>query len=276
MRRLNEDLETELIDVARQMADVARGATVGWFRSDSLGAENKSAEEWDPVTEADRNCELAMREILLKRRPDDSILGEEFDAVAGVSGLTWVLDPIDGTRSFVSGAPVWGVLICVSDENGPLYGIIDQPYIGERFEGGFGRALMRGPRGVRPLVTRATDRLEDAVLFTTLPEVGTRQERQAFERVAEIALMTRYGMDCYGYALAALGQVDLVIEAGLESYDAQAPIAVVSAAGGVVTDWTGGPAHEGGQIIAAANRALHEKALAALAWQPGQADPTSV
>ncbi len=275
MRRLKADLETELIDVARHLADAAREATAGLFRSETLQTESKSADGWDPVTEADRRCELAMKKILSRRRPGDGVLGEEFGTVKGVSGLQWALDPIDGTRSFVSGVPVWGTLICVSDDDGPLYGIIDQPYIGERFEGGFGCALMRGPRGVRRLATRKTDELKNAILFTTFPQIGTGEERQAFERVSERALLTRYGLDCYSYALAALGQIDLVIEAGLKPYDAQAPIAVVSAAGGIVTDWRGETAHQGGRIIAAANKKLHEKALAALDWTESQVDPVS-
>ncbi len=267
MRRLDETLETELIDVARHLSDVAREATLEHFRSETLRAENKAAEGWDPVTEADRDCERRMREVLSRRRPNDGILGEEFDAIEGRSGLVWVLDPIDGTRSFVCGTPVWGVLISVSDDDGPLYGIIDQPYIGERFEGGFGRSLMQGVgTQTRPLKTRETLRLEDSLLFSTMPEIGSEAEKCAFERVSKHVHLTRYGIDCYAYALLALGQIDLVIEAGLQPYDVHAPIAVMTAAGGVVTDWEGESAHHGGQILAAANAAIHEKALKRLAW----------
>ena len=266
MRRLDNQLETELIDVSRHLAEVARSTTNPVFRSSGLTAENKSGQDFDPVTIADRKCEQAMRNILSQRRPNDAILGEEFSNVEGDSGLTWILDPIDGTRSFVSGAPVWGVLICVSDEKGPLYGIIDQPYIGERFEGGFGNAIMRGPRGIKQLKTRNTSSLQDAILFTTMPEIGTPQELLMFKRVSESVTMTRYGLDCYSYALLALGQIDLVIEAGLQAYDIQAPIAVVEAAGGIATDWEGQPAHEGGRVIAAANKDIHVQALTALNW----------
>ncbi len=266
MRRLESGLEAELTDVARELADVARAATVDLFRSGKLGAENKADDGWDPVTAADRGAELAMREVLAKRRPDDGVLGEEFASFTGTSGLCWVLDPIDGTRSFVSGAPVWGVLICVSDQEGPLYGIIEQPYIGERFEGGFGAAMMRGPRGYRRLRARGTTRVENSILFTTLPEIGTEAERLAFEQLSKMALLTRYGLDCYGYALIALGQIDLVVEAGLKPYDIHAPIAVVRASGGIVTDWTGGPAHTADRIVAAATAELHATALRALDW----------
>jgi histidinol phosphatase-like enzyme (inositol monophosphatase family) len=175
--------------------------------------------------------------------------------------LTWVIDPIDGTRAFICGAPTWGVLIALSDETGPIYGLIDQPYVGERFEGGFGRANLTGPAGQTALRTSSSTRLSEAKLFTTFPEVGTTADRKGFDTVAEQVRLVRYGMDCYAYALVALGQVDLVIEAGLNSYDIQAPIAVIEAAGGIVTDWAGGPVHEGGRAVAAANKTLHAEAL---------------
>ena len=181
------------------------------------------------------------------------------------AGLTWVLDPIDGTRGYLSGTPTWGVLISVRDASGPIYGIIDQPYIGERFEGGLGRARVVGPMGEAALATaRARARWREAILFSTFPEVGTPEEGAAFRRVAAKARLVRYGTDCYAYALIAAGQIDLVIEAGLQAYDVQAPIAVIEAAGGIVTDWQGRPAHDGGRILAAANRTIHAEALALL------------
>jgi histidinol phosphatase-like enzyme (inositol monophosphatase family) len=255
---------TDLIATADALADAARVATLAHFRADGLFADNKELLRFDPVTVADRNSETAMRAILGQRRPQDGIFGEEFGATSGTSGLTWVLDPIDGTRSYLSGTPTWGVLIAVSDDTGPIYGIIDQPYIGERFIGGFGRAEMTGPLGRRALKTRAPRPLSEAILFTTFPEVGTPEEGAAFARVKARARLTRYGTDCYAYALIAAGQIDLVIEAGLQAYDVQAPIAVVQAAGGVVTDWDGRPAPMGGRIIAAANAQIHAEALALL------------
>ena len=142
--------------------------------------------------------------------------------------------------------------------------MIDQPYTGERFLGGLGQADLRGPRGAVPLQTRTTPNLAEAILFSTFPEIGTAAERTAFQRVASACKLTRYGMDCYAYALLAAGHIDLVIEAGLNSYDICAPIAVIEAAGGVVTNWQGGPAHAGGQVLAAANAKLHAAALARL------------
>ncbi|MBE1283051.1 MAG: histidinol-phosphatase [Rhodobacteraceae bacterium] len=249
------------LDIAHLMADAARAAILPHFRRPDLDAENKLDGGFDPVTVADRAAEKAMRAVLAAHRPEDGIWGEEFGQSPGASGRTWVLDPIDGTRGFISGTPTWGVLIALSDENGPFMGVIDQPYIGERFAGGLEVAQVTGPHGTRPLATRSTKTLDEAMVFTTFPEVGSAQDQAGFQAVAGKTRLTRYGMDCYAYALLAAGQVDLVIEAGLNAYDIQAPIAVIQAAGGIVTDWQGGPAHQGGRALAAANADLHAAAL---------------
>ena len=263
MSRPDHPLAAELAAGADAVADAARIETLRHFRAGDLTAESKRA-DFDPVTVADRAAERSMRAVLATLRPHDGVLGEEYDATAGTSGLTWVLDPIDGTRAYLSGTPTWGVLIAVSDATGPLYGLIDQPHIGERFAGGFGRATYAGPRGGALLRTRDPRPLSEAILFTTFPEIGTEAERAAFRRVAGHVRLTRYGLDCYAYALLAGGHIDLVIEAGLQPYDVHAPIAVIEAAGGIVTDWAGGPAHGGGQVIAAANARIHAEALALL------------
>ena len=265
MTDLSESERRELLDVAEELASAARAATLAHFRTDGLAAESKEAGRFDPVTAADRAAEQAMRAILARRRPQDAILGEEFGKAEGTSGLTWVLDPIDGTRGFLSGTPTWGVLIGLRSASGALLGLIDQPYIGERFLGGFGQARLDGPQGTRALAARPARPLSEAILFTTFPEVGSAAEGRAFHRLAARVRLTRYGMDCYAYALIAAGQVDLVVEAGLQAYDIVAPIAVIEAAGGIVTDWRGGPALDGGRVLAAANPAVHEAALEILA-----------
>jgi len=250
---------------AHRMADAARAAILPHFRHAALSADNKHGDGgFDPVTEADRAAERAMRAVLSEARPQDGILGEEYGATPGESGLTWVLDPVDGTRAFLSGTPTWGVLIALADASGPVYGLIDQPYIGERFEGGLGHAEMTGPAGARPLATLGSRALPEAILFTTFPELDTPVEAAGFAELARHVRLTRYGLDCYAYALVALGTADLVIEAGLQPHDIHAPIAVVEAAGGIVTDWQGGPAVEGGQVIAAANPQIHAEAMARL------------
>lgn len=264
------ELTQELTHVAHLMADAARDVILPHFRSPDLGADNKLAGGYDPVTVADRAAEVAMRDILAQHRPDDAIFGEEFGEKAGTTGLTWVLDPIDGTRGFVSGTPTWGVLIAVGDADGPFLGMVDQPYTGERFFGTpQGATLLRAGKE-HPIQTRVARPLSEAIVFTTFPEVGSAEEGAAFRAVASRALLTRYGMDCYAYALVASGQVDLVIEAGLQAYDIQGPLALIEAAGGIVTDWNGGLAHQGGQVIAAANSDIHAEALAILRAEMGQ------
>lgn len=266
-RTYDKETVEEIDAVAQTLADAARDAILPHFRASETRTENKDRAGFDPVTIADRSAEQQMRGLLERVRPEDAILGEEFGPKAGTSGLTWVLDPIDGTRGFISGTPTWGVLIALSDDSGPFYGLIDQPYIGERFVGGPGIARSHGPLGLRPLKSRAPRPLSEATVFTTFPEVGTELEGAAFQAVSRQARLTRYGMDCYAYALLAAGQIDLVIEAGLQPYDIQAPIAVIEAAGGIVTDWTGGPAHGGGRALAAANKDIHAEALCVLAGE---------
>ena len=266
MIEINDATKTGLIRVAHALADAARVETMRHFRTAiATEAKNAPGTRFDPVTVADRACELAMRAILATERPADGILGEEFGTSTGTSGLQWVLDPIDGTRGYISGTPTWGVLISVADDTGPLFGIIDQPFIRERFEGGFGIARVTGPMGELPLQTRPARALSEAILLSTFPEIGTPADLAGFRAVATRAKLTRYGMDCYGYALLAAGQVDLVVEAGLLPYDIQAPIAVIQAAGGIVTNWQGGPCAQGGRVLAAANPGVHAEALALLA-----------
>ena len=264
MPRRDPAILRQLTDVAHALADAARPETLRYFRAPGLGIDNKDAAGFDPVTEADRASERAMRSVLADLRPDDGILGEEYGTTSGTTGLTWVLDPIDGTRAYMAGTPSWGVLVAVSDAQGPILGLIDQPYIGERFFGAPGTAWLDGPMGRRALATRATTDLAQAILFTTFPEIGTAPERAVFENLAARVRLTRYGLDCYAYGLVAAGQVDLVVETGLAPYDIQGPIAVIEAAGGIVTDWAGAKVHDGGRVIAAANRRLHDQVVALL------------
>lgn len=258
-----------LREAAHAAADAGGAAALRWFRSAGLGVENKSADGFDPVTAADRAAERAIRETLARLRPQDAVRGEEEAATPGASGFEWVVDPVDGTRAFLCGAPVWGVLIALRRGGRPFLGVIDQPFTGERLEG-----VTAGPapagvwrRGAerRPLAVRSCARLSEARLVSTFPEIGSRAEREAFARVRDAARLTRYGLDCTGYALLALGQVDLVVEAGLAAYDVQALIPVVEAAGGVITGWDGSDCAEGGRVLAAGDARLHAAARALLA-----------
>lgn len=287
----------ELLDVAAAVADAARVETLAGFRRD-LDVEDKFADVdaassartragagggsgdgtgWDPVTSADRAAEAAMRAVLARRRPDDTVRGEELDDVTGTSGLTWVLDPIDGTRSYLAGMPTWGTLVAVVGEDGPLVGMIDQPHVDERFAGvtaGDRREAWLDHRGHRsPLQVAPRPRLEDAILFTSFPEVGTSDERRAFDRVRERVRLTRYSADCYAYAMVAAGRVDLVVEAGLQAHDVAALVPVVVGAGGVATSWTGGAGHLGGRFLAAASPGLHAAAVDLLADPDARGSP---
>ena len=249
-----------LRDVAHAAADAARAVTLRHFRT-PIDIDSKDA-GFDPVTVADREAEAAMRAVIRDRRPDDGILGEEAARVEGASGLTWVLDPIDGTRGYISGTPTWGTLIGLRDVARVRYGLIDQPFTGERFEGP--EPLWSRGDERRTLAVRGTTELSAATILTTYPEVGTAAQHGAFRRLSDRCRLTRYGMDCYGYALLAAGCVDLVVEAGLHPYDIVAPIGVVEAAGGVVTSWEGGPALDGGTALAAATPELHAAAMRVL------------
>lgn len=262
---MDKTTQDELRVLAHKLADAARVESMRYFRSAALATDNKLADGFDPVTAADRAAEQVMRAIIEAERPDDGILGEEFGPKDSRSGLTWVMDPIDGTRAYISGTPTWGTLVALHDGQTVIMGLIDQPYIGERFFGGLGECGFDGPHGPRPLGVSGTRALSEATVFTTFPEVGSPQEGAAFRAVSEQCKLTRYGMDCYAYGLLALGQVDLVIEAQLAPYDIQGPIGVIEAAGGIVTDWQGDPADQGGRALAAATPQLHAAALEVLA-----------
>ncbi len=254
------------METAHRAADAARAPCLAHFRAEGLSAANKDGAGYDPVTAADREAEAAIRAVLARERPEDGVLGEETGRTEGSSGAVWVVDPIDGTRAFLIGAPTWGVLIGLRDGGRPVLGLMDQPHVGERFWGDGAEAWVRRDGGEpRPLRTRTGVGLAEARLCSTFPEVGSAEERAAFERVRDRVRLVRYGMDCTGYALLAAGGVDLVVEAGLHAYDIQALIPIIEGAGGVVTTWDGGDPQDGGRILAAGSRALHAEAMALLA-----------
>ena len=256
------------VEVAKELAKAARTVALRHFRSDALQVGNKRATDgvFDPVTVADKEVEAVIRSILAEKRPLDGVLGEEHDNTVGSSGRTWVIDPIDGTRAFMCGLPTWGVLIALNDGSRPILGVMDQPYTGERYIAVSTDHLLtslcqRGEREVRLQVRRCSD-LADAVLCATSPEAFEASEDfERFSTLSKHVRLTRYGTDCYGYAMLARGQIDLVVEANLKPYDIQAMIPIVQAAGGFVTNWHGGDCQDGGQVIAAADAAIHTAAL---------------
>ena len=258
------DLDT-LTALARDLADAAAEETLSRFRSETLSTANKLNDgDFDPVTEADRGAETAMRRLLAAARPQDGVFGEEHARTHGSSGVTWVLDPIDGTRAFISGLPTWGTLIGLDDGSRGRIGVIDQPYIGERYFGVMSdqpRAWMESRHGNRVLRTRKGVSLDVATLFTTDPYLFDDQELSAFDQVRLKARLTRFGTDCYAYALLASGQIDAIVESGLQAYDIASHVPLIHAAGGVVTDWSGNDCRWGGQVVAAGSEALHAEIL---------------
>ena len=239
-----------------QLATVSGEAILPFFRT-SLGVEDKgSAAGFDPVTAADRAAESAMRTLIKRSFPEHGIVGAEY---------VWVLDPIDGTKSFITGMPAWGSLIALTRNGEPVFGMMHQPFIRERFAGDGGAAHYRGPAGKRDLHVRPCPMLADAMMFTTSPQLMNEADRTAFGRVETAVRLSRYGGDCYAYCMLAAGHVDLVIETGLKPHDIVALIPIIEGAGGIVTNWEGKSGVAGGRIVAAGDRRVHEAAMKLLA-----------
>jgi myo-inositol-1(or 4)-monophosphatase len=217
---------------------------------------------YDPVTEADRRAEQVIRRRITERYPQDGIIGEEFGSRPGTSGFVWVIDPIDGTRAFLAGQPLWGTLIALEYDRRVLIGILDQPFLQERFIGYAGKAEFRDRDGAARLNTRACATLAEAVICTTHPLTHfTEHERANFGRVEKQCRLSRYGGDCYAYGLLAMGFIDLVIEAGLKHWDVSAIFPIVEGAGGILTSWNGESAAHGGNVVAAGDRRIHAQAV---------------
>ena len=239
----------------------ASGETILPFFRTSLGIDNKGGKEFDPVTEADRAAEAVMRRLIQANFPQHGIVGEEFGNEREDADYVWVLDPIDGTKSFISGFPTWGTLIALMHKKMPVFGMMHQPYIGERFSGDNGSAHYSGSAGHRRLSVRRCASLSDATLLTTSPLLMNEADRAAFDRVAGEVRLNRYGGDCYSYVMLAAGHLDLVIETELKPYDIAAHIPIITGAGGIVTTWDGKPAQGGGRVVAAGDPKVHEAAL---------------
>lgn len=264
---LNQPDEATLRAVAEFADDLARAAaleTLPRFRA-GLEAENKRGHGYDPVTDADREAERRMRALIAARFPSHGIVGEEFEETPADGPWTWTLDPVDGTRSFVAGVPVWTTLIALSFEGRAVLGVIDQPFTGERWTGFGDTAVYRRGDVRTPCRVRRPVALTDAIVMATTPEMFDPAELAAFQLVSGAARLTRFGADAYAYGLLALGQVDLVIESSLKPYDIRAHIPIVRAAGGAITDWTGrAEPHDGGQVLAAGDPEAAAEALVAL------------
>ena len=257
----------DLLSFAHQLADLSGPVVMQHFRK-PISIENKaSGRAFDPVTKADRGAERVISQALKARFPSHGMVGEEYGSRNAASRYQWVIDPIDGTRAFIMGSPLWGTLIGLLDDGQPSVGVMDQPFTGERCWSAASASYLQ-KRGGKPkrIKTRACPRLEDAILTSTHPDLFEgAHHQQTLTSLKSRVRMTRYGGDCYGYTLLAAGFVDLIIETGLKSYDIVALIPIIERAGGRVTTWDGEPATSGGNVVASGDPRLHEAVLKAIA-----------
>ncbi len=249
------------LDFALHLAARSEQQILPHFRAHTA-VENKEATAFDPVTVADKEAEQAMRQLIEQRFPGHGIFGEEFGVKPGTSPYTWILDPIDGTRSFIFGSVVWTTLIGLTCGNTPLLGVMNQPYVRETFFADTHNAWCRRDGADRKLQVRPAKCLSEALVTTTAPALYKTPAEAAFlKRMQVSARLMRYDGDAYFYCLLAAGHVDIALDAGLKSYDIAPLIPIIESAGGIVSTWTREPATGGGNIIAAASRGLYEETL---------------
>ena len=246
--------------MAHALANRAGAVILPHFRS-LTAVDDKGGKSFDPVTEADRNAEAAIRQAIGETYPAHGIVGEEFGAERADAEYCWIIDPIDGTRAFIMGQPLWGTLIGLTASGAPLIGVLDQPYTKERFWSGQTQSFFAKDGEMRSINVRACAALEDATLASTSPDMFEGEDLAHFEALSGQVKLRRFGGDCYNYGLLAMGQIDLVVEAGLMPFDILPLVPIVERAGGVVSTWDGGDPRYGGRIIAAGDKALHKRAL---------------
>lgn len=249
---------------ALELARVAADVTLPLFRTGAAAEDKGVPGAFDPVTEADRGAEAAMRRLIESHFPDHGIVGEEYGADRPDAEYVWVLDPVDGTRAFVAGLPLWTTLIGLTHQGRPVVGAVAQPYLDEVFFGGpsGARCVTRGAE--TPIATRPCPKLNDAVIATTDPDIFTGAELGGWRQVRATARLARLGCDAYAYAMLASGHIDLVAETGLKPWDWTALVALIEAAGGRVTDWLGETPRDDGRILAVGDAALTDQALLTL------------
>lgn len=259
---------SSLVSLAHTLADHSARVALPHFRKriavDDKGAKDGSA--FDPVTKADRAAERVISKLIRETFPEHGIVGEEFGTTNPDARYQWVIDPIDGTRAFITGSPMWGTLIGLLDEGRPVFGLINHPFSQERcWSGANGSFRSVGGGKAQKIRTRPCKLLADAFLMSTSPDLFAKgAESRRFQAVKAGARMTRFGGDCYSYMLLASGLIDVVVEAGLKPYDVVALIPVVEKAGGRITTWEGKPAASGGRIVATGDARLHDEVLALL------------
>ncbi|TWA71322.1 histidinol phosphatase-like enzyme (inositol monophosphatase family) [Azospirillum brasilense] len=259
---MTEPCPTPLVTLAERLADASGPVIRQYFRT-PVAVDDKA--DASPVTIADREAERTIRAIIEAERPGDGIYGEEFGTKNLDAEWVWVIDPIDGTKSFITGRPIFGTLIALLHRGRPVLGVIDQPIVRDRWLGVEGRPTLFNGQPAR--VRECVGGLVAATLGTTSPDLFPGADQDAFRRVAGAAKVSVYGGDCYSYGLLAAGYYDLVVESGLKLYDFAALVPVVTGAGGLMTDWDGRPldATSNGRVVAAGDARTHRETLAALA-----------
>lgn len=245
----------------KQLAQIIENTSLPFFRH-PISIDNKEKAGFDPVTIADRETEIALREFIHHERPDDGILGEEFPTLEGLNERVWVIDPIDGTRSFISGMPIWGSLVGLTERGKAVAGMLAQPFTQEIYYSCGKDAFLFTTRDSRhqKLSASSCTLLDDATMFSTAPELFSGEDKTRFQSLTRNVRLTRYGADCYAFAMLASGFVDLVIETDLKPYDIMALIPIIEQSGGVIKQWNGGKAEDAGNIIAAATPQLFDAA----------------
>lgn len=263
---MSDKYPESILGLATRLADISGPVIRRYFRA---GVTVDDKDDRSPVTIADRAAEERIRAMIAAERPEDGIIGEEHGITAPDAEWVWVIDPIDGTKSFISGRPLFGTLIAVLRDGVPVVGVIDQPIIGDRWVGVAGQPTTHNGRPVR--VRPRPEGLASAIVGTTSPDAFPGSTWDAFRRVSREAKVAIYGGDCYSYGQVASGYIDLVIEAGLKLYDFAALVPVVTGAGGIMTDWDGQPlnARSSGAVVAAGDAGVHRYALERLKEQPG-------
>jgi myo-inositol-1(or 4)-monophosphatase len=254
---------TDLTSFAIALAEAAGHAILPHFRANAP-IDVKAAENWDPVTEGDRAGERAIRELIERHYPAHGIIGEEYGTKAGTSGLTWILDPVDGTRAFVIGLPTWATLIALYADGKPVLGVMSQPFVGDLFYGNR-EGAWHAHRGTRSAIRVAPNRrLSESMAGTTSPHLYKGKDAAAFERLRGAAKHVRYGLDSYSFSLLAAGHLDIAMDPILQIYDIAALIPIMEGAGGVVSSWTDNDPSQGGNVIAASSRQLLDEALSVM------------
>ena len=252
----------QFLSFAHRLADLSAAVVLPHFRNLTSVEDKSGGGNYDPVTTADRQAEQVIRAEVASAWPDHDIRGEEFGGDSSGAEYCWLVDPIDGTRPFIMGLPVWGTLIALTRNGAPVLGLMNQPFTGERFWSTPGAAFYRKGKNEQPVRTRACPRLGDAILSTSSPDLfATPEDKNRFDALSEKVRMRWFGGDCYAYCLLAAGHIDLIVESGLNAHDIAPLIPIIEAAGGCVTSWTGGAAGSGGHAIACGDPALHEQVL---------------